>query len=250
MELDNVRIGQLGAEHLLARGFEDLAFYKFSNISDVQGRERGFRETVLRAGRRYTLLNWHGAAQKGPSREPSWLAVAQAAAPRAADAGGDHGQSDNCASHLISACEAVGLAVPERVAIVGVDNDEHTCEFASVPISSVDSNRETLAYEGAALLGQLMEGKRASHQRLTPPKDVVVRKSSNILMVPHEAVARALSFIWQHYTEPINMDDVVGASRVSRDRLYRAFEKHVGRSISEELACKRVERPAAPGRIE
>lgn len=242
VELDNVRIGQLGAEHLLARGFEDLAFFKFSNISDVQGRERGFREAVLAAGRRYTLLDWHHAAQEQPSHKRSWLEwlkrrLQELPLPVAIMA-----QSDNRASHLISACEAVGLAVPEQVAIVGVDNDEHACELAPVPISSVDSNRERLAYEGAALLARLMEKKQPPRgPRKIPPTDVIVRKSSDILAVPHKAVARALSFIWQHYCEPISVADVVRASRVSRCGLYRAFERHVGRSIGEELSRKRVE---------
>ena len=242
LELDNVRIGQLAAEHLLARGFQDLAFYKFSDIRDVQGRERGFREAVLAAGRRYTLLDWHQAAQQQPSKKPGWLEWLKKQLQGLPVPVAIMAQSDNRASHLISACEAAGLAVPEQVAIVGVDNDEHACEFAPVPISSVDSNRETLAYEGAALLGQLMEGKHPPRQpRIIPPKDVVVRKSSDILAVPHKAVARALSFIWQHYCEPISVADVVRAGRVSRCGLYRAFEKHVGRSIGDELARKRVE---------
>ena len=242
VHLDNVRIGQLAAEHLLDRGFENLAFYKFSNISDVEAREQGFREAVEHAGRRYVLLDWHQAAQGRLSKKHGWLEWLKQRLQELPLPVGIMAQSDNRTSYLISGCEAVGLAVPEQVAIVGVDNDEHACEFASVPISSVDSNRETLAYEGAALLARLMEGKPAPHHPLvTMPKGVVVRKSSDILAVPHKAVARALSFIWQHYAEPIGVDDVVRVSRVSRCGLYRAFEKHVGRSIGDELARKRVE---------
>ena len=145
VQLDNVRIAQLAAEHLLDRGFQNLAFYKFSNISDVQGREQGFREVVQRAGRHYFLLDWHQAAQGRPSRKHGWLEWLKRRLQELPLPVGIMAQSDNRASYLISACEAVGLAVPEQVAIVGVDNDEHACEFASVPISSVDSDRETLA---------------------------------------------------------------------------------------------------------
>ena len=67
-------------------------------------------------------------------------------------------QSDHRAYSLVNACEVAELAIPEEVAIVGVDNDQYTCEFAPVPITSVDSNREELAYRGAALLDRLVEG--------------------------------------------------------------------------------------------
>jgi len=243
VQLDNVRIGQLAAEHLLDRGFENLAFYKFSDIRDVRGREQGFRAAVRRAGRRYFRLDWHAAAQQRAARKLGWMAWLRrqfAALPLPL---GVMAQSDNRAAYLISMCEAAGLVVPEQVAIVGVDNDEHACEFAAVPISSVDSHRELLAYRGAALLARLMDGHRPPRRiELVPPRGVVVRKSSDILAVPHQAVARALNFIWQHYAEPIGVSDVVRASHMSRCGLYRAFEDHVGRSIGEELARKRVER--------
>ncbi|MEN6493028.1 MAG: DNA-binding transcriptional regulator [Thermoguttaceae bacterium] len=241
VQLDNRRIGQLAAEHLVGRGFENLGFYKFSNIHDVRDRQQGFRRAVKQAGCTYIPLDWHAASERNPRRNWfDWLKSRLQELPLPI---GIMAQSDNRASLLISACEAVGIAVPEQVAVVGVDNDEYACEFASVPISSVDSNREALAYEGAVLLGKLMAGARPPRRPIAvAPKGVVVRKSSDILAIDHKAVARALSFIWEHFWEPIGVDDVIEASRMSRCGLYRAFEKHVGRSIGDELARKRVER--------
>lgn len=240
VQLDNVRIGQLAAEHLIDRGFTNLGFYKFSDINDVRGREEGFRRAVEQAGRTFFSLDWHAASERQPHRRWfDWLKRQLQQLPLPI---GIMAQSDNRASLLISACEAVGIAVPEQVAVVGVDNDQYACEFASVPVSSVDSNRESLAYEGAVLLGKLMEGGAAPESPVVvSPKGVVVRKSSDILAIEHKAVAQALSFIWAHFLEPINVDDVIEASRMSRCGLYRAFEKHVGRSIGDELARKRVE---------
>lgn len=238
--LDNERIGQLAAEHLLQRGFKNFAFYKFSGICDVRGREAGFRETVEKAGGRYLPLDWNAASHDDSHQGWfEWLKrqLRQMPLPMAIMA-----QSDNRAAQLINACEAAGLVIPDEIAVVGVDNDEYACEFASVPISSVDSGRESLAYEGASLLGRLMQGEPAPDSTLAiEPRSVVVRKSSDILAVPHKAVARALSFIWEHFRDRIGVDDVVAQSHMSRCGLYRAFEKHVGRSIGEELARKRVE---------
>jgi LacI family transcriptional regulator len=238
--LDNRRIGQLGAEHLLERGFTNLAFYRFSAIADVCTREAGFRQAVEAAGHRCWLLDWHATARRRPRRH--WFQWLQEQLLKLPLPLGIMAQSDNRAAHLVSACEAVGLAIPEQVAVVGVDNDEYACEFAPVPISSVDSGRETLAYEAAALLDRLMDGPTPPGEPPTiAPKGVVVRRSSDTLAIGHKAVARALSFIWEHFAEPIGVDDVVTASHMSRCGIYRAFEKHVGRSIGDELARKRVE---------
>ena len=238
--LDNERIGQMAAEHLMERGFENLAFYKFSDIRDVRGREKGFRETVTRAGANYFALDWHAVSQH--QSHESWFEWLKEALRELPLPMGIMAQSDNRAALLIDACEAAGKTIPDEIAVIGVDNNEYACEFASVPISSVDSDREALAYEGASLLGRLMRGEKAPESSLKiEPRSVVVRKSSDILAVPHKAVARALGFIWERFRDRIGVDDVVAQSYMSRCGLYRAFEKHVGRSIGEELARKRVE---------
>jgi LacI family transcriptional regulator len=238
--LDDVQIGRLAAEHLLERGFTDLGFYRFTDLRAVQDREAGFRHAVQQAGRNFHLLDWHGTAQR--DRRLNWFdwlqrELAKLPLPIALMA-----QSDHRATYLLSACEAAGLAVPEQVALIGVDNDEQACEFASVPLSSVDCNRETMAYEGARLLDRLLNRGRPPKRPITiPPRSVVVRHSSDIYAVADLATARALQFIREHFREPIGVEDVIRASRTSRCGLYRAFHKHVGRAVGEEIDRQRVE---------
>ena len=38
---------------------------------------------------------------------------------------------------VLDACRDVGLAVPDEVAVIGVDNDDIVCDFADPPLSSV-----------------------------------------------------------------------------------------------------------------
>jgi LacI family transcriptional regulator len=238
--LDDVRIGQLAAEHLLERGFIELGFYKFNHLHAVQAREQEFRQTVRKAGGNYHLIDWHAAAQQRPGLKWfDWLRQQLLQLPLPI---GIMAQSDHRATYLISACEAAGLAVPEEVAIIGVDNDQQECEFASVPLSSVDCNREGLAYEGARLLDRLMQGgQRPPGPVVIEPRGVVIRRSSDIFAVAHRAVARALHFIREHFREPISVDDVIQASHTSRCGLYRAFQKHLGRSVGEEIDRQRVD---------
>jgi LacI family transcriptional regulator len=238
--LDDRQIGRLAAEHLLERGFSDLGFYQFTDFQAVLQREAGFRSAVEHAGRRYHRIDWHATSLQHPKL--NWFDWIKQQLPRLPLPIGVMAQSDHRASHLLSACEAVGLAVPEQVAVIGVDNDEHACELAPVPISSVDCNREALAYDGARLLDRLMEGGRPPRRPLTvPARGVVVRRSSDIFAVSHPGVARALNFIREHYRERLGVDDVIRASGISRCGLYRAFEQSVGRSLGEEIDRQRVQ---------
>jgi LacI family transcriptional regulator len=99
-----------------------------------------------------------------------------------------------------------------------------------------------MAYEGARLLDRLMSRGRPPKRPITvPPRAVVVRHSSDIYAVADLATARALQFIREHFREPIGVEDVIRASHTSRCGLYRAFHKHVGRSVGEEIDRQRVE---------
>jgi len=240
--LDNVKVGRMGAEHLLDHGFWNLAFYKCTNNEDVRERERGFNQRLAEARLKPHLLDWHAVSTSDSPPKTSWLdwLVKQLKAlPKPA---GILAQSDNRAYRLIEACELAGIRVPEELAVVGVDNDEFVCDFASVPISSVDGNRLGLGHEGAALLDRLMRGEPPPPEpQLVTPLGLTVRRSSDILAIEHPDVAKALCFIWDHFRENIGVEDVLANNVMSRCGLYRAFEKHVGRTIGEEITRKRIE---------
>lgn len=238
--LDNSEIGRIGAEHLLSRGIKNFAFFKFVDINDVRGREEAFQANVLDAGGSYFPLDWHAASRNDPRlRWFDWLKQQLRKLPKPL---GVMAQSDNRACYIVSACEAAGLTIPEQVAVVGVDNDVHACELASVPITSVDSGRENLAFQGAALLDRLMRGEQPPTKPiLVPPAGIVVRRSTDVLAIEHAEVGKALRFLWENFRRRIGVDDVVAVTAMSRCGLYVAFEKYVGRTIREELVRKRIE---------
>ncbi len=238
--LDNQRIGRIAAEHLLERGFKNLAFLKCSDYADIRGRERGFVAAVQEAGLPCHSLNWLEASRKKPRWEfHAWLKRRLSELPQPL---GVLAQSARRAYSLTVACQLAGISVPEQIAVVGVDNDEYTCEFGPVTITTVDTNRQELAYQGAQLLDRLMQGEKPpSEPILVPPGGVILRQSSDILAVEHTEVAKALSFVWRYYNQRIGVDDVVAATSMSRCGLYRSFEKFVGRTIRQELERTRIE---------
>lgn len=238
--LDNFAVGRIAAQHLIDRGFRHLAFYKHTNYEDVRQRQAGFASAVEAAGREYILLDWHAAARKNARANPfAWLRQKLLGLPKPL---GVVAQSDHRAYLLLCVCEDAELRVPEEVAVVGVDNDEYTCQFAPTPITSVDTDRERLAHDAAALLDALLDGQPPPAQPvLIPPLGLVVRRSSDIYAVEHPEVAKALGFIWRHFSDHIGVNDVVAATAMSRCSLYAAFERHIGRTIRGEIERKRIE---------
>ncbi|HUA67879.1 MAG TPA: helix-turn-helix domain-containing protein, partial [Candidatus Saccharimonadales bacterium] len=108
--------------------------------------------------------------------------------------------------------------------------------------SSVDTNLETLGYRGAALLDDLMNGKKAPREPIrVPASGIVTRKSSDLLAINHKGVANSLRFIWGHAHQPISVKDLVEVAAMSRRGLHKAFLENVGRTPGQELQRVRIE---------
>ena len=66
--------------------------------------------------------------------------------------------NDMRGQQVVTVCEQSGIAVPDEVAVLGIDNDDVQCELCNPPLSSIDPNIEQISYEAAALLDRMMRG--------------------------------------------------------------------------------------------
>ena len=191
---DNQAVGQLAAEHLLARGFRRFAYYGLRGVWYAQQRGRGFIETLKQHGAACATLEDNASLTKGRgwqgSREllRNWLATLEPPVGLLA-------AHDYRAAMVIDSCKEVGLRVPDDVAVVGVNNETVICDFCSVPISSVSRNDWKVGHEAAALLDRLMLGRRTPAQQiLVPPDRVVLRRSSDVLAIDDPMVETVVIF--------------------------------------------------------
>jgi LacI family transcriptional regulator len=144
---------------------------------------------------------------------------------------------------LLDACRRAGVAVPEEVAVVGVDNDELVCELAYPPLSSVIPDATRIGYEGAALLDRLMRGETAAAAMQTiPPQGLAIRQSSDVTAIADPRLADAMRFIREHACDGIGVDDVLDHLAVSRSVLQRLFRKQFDRSILDTITGVRIAR--------
>ncbi len=158
-------------------------------------------------------------------------------------AAGSFAANDQQALDVLESCESVGIKVPEEVAILGSESYLLAPDTMHTPISSVDTNLEVLGYRGAEMLDKLMSGEKPPPEPIrVPAAGVITRKSTDILTIKHQGVARSLRFIWEHGHEPICIKNLISVAAMSRRGLHKAFLEHLGRTPGQELQRVRIER--------
>jgi LacI family transcriptional regulator len=150
---------------------------------------------------------------------------------------------DDRGQQVLDACLRAALAVPDEVAILGVDNDEFLCNLSTPQLSSIDVDAARIGYEAAALLARLMRGQRPPRRPLLfPPRGLVLRQSTDVTAVSDPHVMQAARLIRDHACAPIGIEELLARVPVSRSALFRRFKAHLGRSPEEEMTRVRMER--------
>ncbi|MFA6172778.1 MAG: DNA-binding transcriptional regulator [Kiritimatiellales bacterium] len=238
---DNAKTGALGAEHFLNRNFRNFAFVFFDNGALEKERCDGFEAALQESGKPFKLAKWKNKKRNkvrsyGDMRD--WLVshLRSAAKPLAIMA-----QNDDSAILILYACIDAGISVPEEVAVLGADNNPLICDFAPIPLSSVDCDLHTLGYTSAKLLNDIMQGRKPVQSLIrTPPKGVALRRSTDIPAVEIPCIAKAIRFIWDNFDQQIDVETVIAQTGMSRSFVYQEFDKAIGCSIAKEITRCRL----------
>lgn len=225
METYDAAIARLAAEHLLERGFRHFAFCGDARFNWSRWREGHFRARIEAAGH---ALHRHEppAGARDPAAETVALRRWLLELPKPV---GILAAYDIRGQRVLDACRGAGLAIPDEVAVLGVDNDELLCELASPPLSSVMPNTLRTGYEAAALLDRMMRGEAVRPvAHLIPPVGLVARQPTDVLALEDRAVAQAVRFIREHACEGINVGDVLQGVTLSRRVLEQRFRRLLG----------------------
>ena len=130
--------------------------------------------------------------------------------------------NDLRAHQVLMVCSERNIAVPDEVAVIGVDNDELICELCHPPLSSIEQNPERAGYEAAALLDRLLDGKTPPVAPIViEPLGVVHRQSTDVVAVGDADVAAAIRFIRTHACDGIRVGDSLAHVHTSRSTLDR-----------------------------
>jgi LacI family transcriptional regulator len=239
---DMQAIGRLGAEHLLERGFQHLAFCGFSGETWSYGRRDGFCTAVRGAGFDASAYESPWLAHHAPDwdkdqrRIVNWIR----SLPKPL---GVMACNDVRGQQVINACRNAGVVVPEEVAVLGVDNEQVLCELCDPPLSSVAPNPRRIGFEAAELLDRLMKGERVpNEERTIEPLGVVTRQSTDVLRIDDADMAGALRLIRERACSGVTVEEVADHVAVSRSLLERRFRKYLGRSPQVEIRLAQLKR--------
>lgn len=238
---DNRAIGRQAAEHLLERGFRHLAFCGYAaEWSDL--RREGFMAAAEAARLNCSVYEspWRGRHLPEWDDDQDRIAKWIQSLPKPC---GLMACNDPRGQQVLDACQRVDAAVPEAVAVVGVDNDDVFCDLCDPPLSSIMPNPQRIGYEAAAMLDRLMAGEPpAIGDYLIEPIGVHTRQSTDVLAVEDPDVAAAMTFIRDHAADGCTVDDVLHHVPLGRSSLERRFRKYLGRSPQAEINRVRIKR--------
>jgi LacI family transcriptional regulator len=253
---NNRLTAKLAIDHLLERGLHRLAFCGYAGVGYSMERREHFVELAKQrhvqasvyeddAPCGISATNSESGAMLYEQELAQWLTKL----PKPI---GLMACNDIRGLQVLNACRSRAIKVPEEIAVIGVDNDEVLCELADPPLSSVAPSADRIGYEAAAMLDATMAHKVSSDKIAAPkmrteidPEGVVVRGSTDVLVVEDRIISAAINFIRQHACEGIGVEDVLdylaeSHRAISRATLDRRFMEHLGCTSKSQIMQVRL----------
>jgi LacI family transcriptional regulator len=144
--------------------------------------------------------------------------------------------NDDVARTLADICHMDHIQVPDQIAILGVDNDEHLCLSASPPLSSIALATERAGYETAALLMRLIVNPEMRPENVVVQSThVITRQSTDVLTLEDPNIARALRFIRTNASRGIQVPELARIAGLSKRVMQDRFREYLKRTPLEEI---------------
>ncbi len=234
---DDHKVGRMAAEHFLERGFKRFGFAGYPDLFWSEQRKEGFLNSLKKEGYSASVyepdsknMSW----EKERSDISRWIKGLEKPA-------GILTCNDDRGEQILEICRKEDTNVPEEVSVIGVDNDSLICDLAHPPLSSIGLDFEKAGFESAAILDEMIKGKKPSKEIITvEPTFAVTRQSTDILAIEDEEVVRALKYIKDSPKKPIQVSDVVEELAISRRALEMRFKKSLNRTINQEIRRHRT----------
>jgi LacI family transcriptional regulator len=233
---DNAKLVSLAWTHLIGAGLPHLAMYSLPAAEEnrwAQQRELAFQKLARDEGLDAPV--YRGLATSAPSWNQAieQLSVWLHSLPKPV---GVIAVTDARARHLLQACLIHGIAVPEQVAILGIDNDPLTRTLTRIPLSSVIQGTGEMGKTAAHLLHQMLRGARFPGRRiLVPPVGINVLESTKHEPLSSPHVMRARHFIRQYACQGIKTEQVADYVGISRSSLEEYFRRERQCTVHQEI---------------
>ena len=233
-------IGVSVAEHFMQNAHTNFAFIGLGNERWSLEREGGFQGALCNASDSVHIYHIHQQRAEGyPVQDnldsvKAWIAELRPPV-------GLMVASDQLAPIVFEACHQLGLAIPEHVSVVGVDNDRPFCNLCRPRLSSVEPNHELVGYRAAQTLERLINGERVEEQMIEIDLHTLhPRLSSELIAIDDPALLKALNYIREHACVGTSLDAIATASGLSRSVLQRRFREKLNRTVGDVILNEKL----------
>jgi len=238
---DSAEIGRFAAREFCRGGFRSFAYAPCPHPFDwCRQRECGFSETVREEG---GMCRRVGDRRRTWSLgSPSWLESVAADLAKLPKPCALLAANDSVAMQIINACRRQAVAVPEDLAVMGVDNDEAIDLGCEPSVTSIEPDFAQGGTAAATMLAQLIRTPAATPAPVVFAVRRIVRRGSTSAYVRRdERVRDAVDYIRRHAADGIGVTDVVRQMKCSRRLAELRFRETLDRTILEEIALARVD---------
>jgi LacI family transcriptional regulator len=244
VNLDFRLAGRMAAEHLINCGLRRFVSFGFKGSIPSKLHYEGMREVAKEHGcqcKRYVVPSNFSEQERAWKQFFDYTnkAIASWQAPI-----GVGFSSDELAFAVTTICKSRGWRIPEQMAVIGLNNEVMICNASSPTLSSIDMSDKRCGYEAAQLLDRMMKGEKISNNtiHLIPPKELILRRSSDAYAVEDVALVHALSYMSENSHTKISVTDIAKAAGIGRQTLEHRFRKQLKRTVNDELIRLRVSR--------
>jgi LacI family transcriptional regulator len=233
---DNYKLVKLAYDHLIEAGLTRFACFSLPESPYnrwAQAREKVFRSLMKHDHMEAEIYQGIGTSAPGwdeaVKQQIAWLH----SLPKPI---GIIAVTDARARQLLQACMHAGIAVPEQVALIGIDNDPLARILTRIPLSSVIQGTQEMGRTAAHFLHQMLNGVQLNDTRiLVPPAGLNVQLSTRHQHFQHPQVMQARHFIRQYACQGIKTEQVADYVGVSRSSLETYFRQELGRTVHDEI---------------
>jgi len=233
--MDNVAIGQLGAQYLADLGFREFGVYGLTTEGFFEVRQASFTKAIEQRGFecRSLVQSFNNEKPEQWERQQAELIawLRELPKPTAIMA-----CTDQLGFWLLDACMRAKIAVPDEVAVMGVENDETLCEMSVPPLTSMRMAGEHVGYAAAKLLARMMRGGKAPRKSIfLKPMGIIARKSTDTVAISDPLLSQAIRIVRVRASSGLRVKDILQEVPLSRSTLERSFREVLGRSPTEEI---------------
>ncbi|WP_319560550.1 XylR family transcriptional regulator [Marispirochaeta sp.] len=152
--------------------------------------------------------------------------------------------NDKVGLRVSSICAGEGFAVPDELAILGVDNEDIPCELANPSLSSIELRLETIGAMAAARLDELMRSPGSTPRETkavkVTPMDIIERKSSSAYASRDPLVVDVFRLIRAQDGHLRSVSDLVEELAMGRRSLETRFKQETGKTLHQSLISQKI----------